>query len=248
MFNNLLDDNMENVLTKINLDKAVDIINAVDNTDIQIDKTDVHVPDSTEVLNAVNDVKNHMDSINKSNNESDTDNTDSNTYDIDKQTNNVIHDANADSINSINDNVNDSIDKKIKGYRNLIPVNERAKEEQRAIQIKGGKARAEQMKRRKAAKELLETLLETKMKDDMIDDVLGGSQDLLNGDKTAYNVMLAKMFQVACAGDTKAFIAIRDTVGDKPVDKQEISADIITDADRKMIDNIKKRIEYAPID
>ena len=60
--------------------------------------------------------------------------------------------------------------------------------------------------------------------------------------------MLAKMFQVACSGDTKAFIAIRDTVGDKPVDKQEISADIITDADRKMIDNIKKRIECAPID
>lgn len=236
--------NIETVSPKINLDKAVDIINAIDNTDIQIDKTDAHVPDSTEILNAVNDVKNHMDSINKSNNVSDTDNTDSNTYDIDKPIYNAIHNANADSVNS----VNDSINKKTKGYKNLIPVNERAKEEQRAIQIKGGKARAEQMKRRKAAKELLETLLETKMKDDMIDDVLGGSQDLLNGDKTAYNVMLAKMFQVACSGDTKAFIAIRDTVGDKPVDKQEISADIITDADRKMIDNIKKRIEYAPID
>lgn len=248
MCNNLLADNIDNVVPKINLNKAVDIINAVDNTDIQIDKTDIHVPDSTDVLNAVNDVKNHMDSINKSNNVPDSDNTDSNIYDIDKQTHNVIHDANKDSINSINDNVNDSIDKKIKGYRNLISINDRTTEEQRAIQKKGGKARAEQMKRRKAAKELLETLLETKMKDDMIDDVLGGSQDLLNGDKTAYNVMLAKMFQVACSGDTKAFIAIRDTVGDKPVDKQEISADIITDADRKMIDNIKKRIEYAPID
>ena len=248
MRNNLLADNMETVSPKINLDKAVDIINAVDNTDIQIDKTDIRVPDSTEVLNAVNDVKKHMNSINKSNNVSDTDNTDSNVHDIDKQNHNVIQDANKDSINSVNDNVNDSIDNKIKGYKNLISIKERPTEEQRAIQIKGGKARAEQMKRRKAAKELLETLLETKMTDDMIDDVLGGSQDLLNGDKTAYNVMLAKMFQVACSGDTKAFIAIRDTVGDKPVDKQEISADIITDADRKMIDNIKKRIEYAPID
>ena len=248
MNNTSKQNNIENVSPKINLDKAVDIINAVDNTDIQIDKIDSHVPDSTEVLNAVNDVKNHMDSINKSNNVSDTDNTDSNTYDMDKPTYNAIHDENADSVNSVNDNVNNSIDKKIKEYKNLVPINERAKKEQRAIQIKGGKARAEQMRRRKAAKELLETLLETKMKDDMIDDVLGGSQDLLNGDKTAYNVMLAKMFQVACSGDTKAFIAIRDTVGDKPVDKQEISADIITDADRKMIDNIKKRIEYAPID
>ena len=128
-------------------------------------------------------------------------------------------------------------------------MNERTKEEQREIAKKGGKKSGEVRKQRKNAKELLERLLSTNMTDDMIEDVLGGSQDLLGDDKTAYNVMLTKMLQVACSGDTKAFVALRDTVGDKPADKQEITADIMTDADRKVIENIKKRIvNNAPID
>ena len=55
--------------------------------------------------------------------------------------------------------------------------------------------------------------------------------------------MCAKMIQIACAGDIRAFLAIRDTVGDKPADEHYLMTDVMTDADRKMIDNMKKRMD-----
>lgn len=246
--------NVESISPSINLDKAVDIINTVDNTNIEIDKQCDNIPGTDDIIKAAKDIKNHMDNIKQSDNK----NVDNNSPNSDIRTDNIKTTDN-DNDNTLNgkeidnnntDNDTDSnLTGKEKGYRNLIPINDRAKEEQREIQKKGGKARAQQMKQRKTAKELLETLLSTNMTDDMIADVLGGSQDLLGDNKTAYNVMLTKMLQVACAGDTKAFVALRDTVGDKPADKQEITADIMTDADRKVIENIKKRIvNSAPID
>lgn len=231
--------NVENISPSINLDKAVDIINTVDNTNIEIDKQCDNIPSTDDVIKAAKDIKDHMNNIKQTDNK----NVDSNSTSSDIQ----IDDK--DNINTT-DNDNDSTPNgKEKGYRNLIPLNDRTKEEQREIAKKGGKKSGEVRRQKKTAKELLETLLNTDMSDDMITDVLGGSQDLLGDNKTAYNVMLTKMLQVACAGDTKAFVALRDTVGDKPADKQEITADIMTDADRKVIENIKKRIvNSAPVD
>ena len=229
--------NVENISPSINLDKAVDIINTVDNTDIEIDKQCDSIPGTDDVIKAAKDIKDHMDNIN-----SKTD-TDNNSPNSDTQTDDI------DNINTTDNDIDNTTTGKEKGYKNLIPLNDRTKEEQREIAKKGGKKSGEVRKQRKNAKELLERLLSTNMTDDMITDVLGGSKDLLGDDKTAYNVMLTKMLQVACAGDTKAFVALRDTVGDKPADKQEITADIMTDADRKVIENIKKRIiNSAPID
>ena len=231
--------NVENISPSINIDKAVDIINTVDNTNIEINKQCDNIPGTDDVIKAAKDIKDHMDNIKQS----DSKTVDNNSPNSDTQTDDI------DNINTTdNDNDNTTTGKE-KGYKNLIPLNYRTKEEQREIAKKGGKKSGEVRKQRKNAKELLETLLSTNMTDDMITDVLGGSKDLLGDNKTAYNVMLTKMLQVACAGDTKAFVALRDTVGDKPADKQEITADIMTDADRKVIENIKKRIvNSAPID
>lgn len=82
--------------------------------------------------------------------------------------------------------------------KNLIPLNKRSKKVQREIQEKGRKANKKKCEERKTLKEELLTLL---------------SQG-----KTQEKMSLA-LIGKAMNGDTKAYEVIRDTVGEKPVDK-----------------------------
>lgn len=79
--------------------------------------------------------------------------------------------------------------------QNLIPLNKRSKEVQREIQEKGRKANKAKIERRKTLREELLSLLE-------------------KGD-TQKKLSLA-LIQEALNGNTKAFVAIRDTIGEKP--------------------------------
>lgn len=95
------------------------------------------------------------------------------------------------------------------GSDNLIPLNKRTKEEQRAITTAGGKASGESRRARKTLKE--ELLL------------------LLSEGDTQKSVTVA-LLQKAMDGDVKAFEVLRDTIGEKPVDKVENkNVDIVID-------------------
>lgn len=84
--------------------------------------------------------------------------------------------------------------------QNLKPFNELTEKEQRELARKGGKASGEARAKRKTLREELLLLLE-------------------KGD-TQERISLA-LLQKAMNGDTKAFEVLRDTVGEKPVDKVE---------------------------
>lgn len=86
---------------------------------------------------------------------------------------------------------------------NLISLADRTTEEQREIAKKGGKASVKARQERKALKD--ELLL------------------LLSKGDTQQKVSLA-LIQQALEGNTKAFEIIRDTIGEKPVDKIEQEA------------------------
>ena len=58
--------NVESISPSINLDKAVDIINTVDNTNIEIDKHCDNIPGTDDVIKAAKDIKDHMDNIKQS--------------------------------------------------------------------------------------------------------------------------------------------------------------------------------------
>ena len=90
---------------------------------------------------------------------------------------------------------------------NLVSLADRTTEEQREIARKGGIASGEARRRKKSLKEELITLLEN-----------GNTQE---------KISLA-IIQQALEGNTKAFEVIRDTIGEKPVDKLEadVSSDI----------------------
>ena len=80
-------------------------------------------------------------------------------------------------------------------------------EEARKNGSKGGKASAEARKRKKLLRECLEELLERK--------VIGSDGKKITG---ADEVAIA-LYRKATKGDVKAFEALRDTIGQKPIDK-----------------------------
>lgn len=80
-------------------------------------------------------------------------------------------------------------------------------EEARKNGSKGGKASAEARKRKKLLRECLEELLERK--------VIGSDGKKITG---ADEVAIA-LYRKATTGDVKAFEALRDTIGQKPIDK-----------------------------
>jgi hypothetical protein len=95
------------------------------------------------------------------------------------------------------------------GSDNIIPLNRRTKEEQKAITTAGGIASGESRRARKTLKE--ELLL------------------LLSEGDTQKSVTVA-LLQKAMDGDVKAFEVLRDTIGEKPVDKVENkNVDIVID-------------------
>lgn len=102
------------------------------------------------------------------------------------------------------------------GTKNLIPLNKRTKEEQKAITTAGGKASGESRRARKTLKE--ELLL------------------LLSEGDTQKNVSVA-MIQKALDGDTKAFEVIRDTIGEKPTEKI-----MVADVDPAVIAEVEKAV------
>lgn len=85
--------------------------------------------------------------------------------------------------------------------QNLTPFNKMDEKKKKEIQEKGRKANKKAIEKRKALKE--ELLL------------------LLSEGETQKAMSLA-IISKALTGDTKAFEVIRDTIGEKPTDKQEV--------------------------
>ena len=236
-----------NVSAGCNINKAVDIINKADDVNIDLEQyTELHddeVPTISpeQLISAAIDIKNSVVNANNNSNDPDSnnitipDNADSNINSSDCN-NNINNPAVNNNIPKNNTTVNDN---ELVKYGNRYVTREELLE----YSSKGGKTAGARSQGRKTAKDILQKLLQAQLKKDSIDEILGESADILGEDKTVYAVMCTKMIQIACAGDIKAFIAIRDTVGDKPADEHLLTADIMTDGDRRMIENLKRRMD-----
>lgn len=84
--------------------------------------------------------------------------------------------------------------------------NKISKEEARKIQSKGGLASSKVRRERKAFKEELKLLLE-----------LADTEGVTNNTKVSIALL-----NEALDGNVKAFETIRDTIGEKPIDRQEV--------------------------
>lgn len=93
--------------------------------------------------------------------------------------------------------------------------NNRTADEQRKIASAGGKASGEARRNKKDLREALEILLEAEH--NVKDKRTGNETKMLGTD-----ILATAIYQKAQKGNTKAFELIRDTIGQKPVEKVEI--------------------------
>ena len=111
------------------------------------------------------------------------------------------------------------------GEENLIPLSERTKEEQREIAKMGGEASVKSRRKKKAMRESLEILLEMKIKPGKECDVesIKSFAELKGKNITVEQAMLIAQIQKALKGDTSALAFIRDTSGQAPGQKVDIT-------------------------
>jgi len=95
-------------------------------------------------------------------------------------------------------------------------------------QSNGGKASAEARRKKRDLRAALEVLLEREVSD--------GS----GGTITGAQALTARLYKEALKGNVKAFEVLRDTVGQKPVEKvivADVEPGIIEEVERAVLDN-----------
>lgn len=102
---------------------------------------------------------------------------------------------------------------------------ERTAEEQREIARQGGIASGEARRRKRDLRQALEALLEKEFK---------GKDGIT---LTGAEAIALKQMEKALKGDTKAFEVVRDTAGQKPVEKV-----MIAEVDQSVIDEVEKAV------
>ncbi len=112
-----------------------------------------------------------------------------------------------------------------KGYDNLIPANKRSKEEVRRNSAKGGRKSGEVRRQKKLLKECLDELLEKEWENRQGEKMSGAE------------AISVAVFKKALAGDMKAYEIVRDTAGQKPVDKV-----LLAEVDQNTINKVESMV------
>lgn len=122
---------------------------------------------------------------------------------------------------------------------NLVNLATRTKEERQRLGSIGGLKAKENREQKKNINELAKAMLEQTMTEKQIQTIMGNDTNVLL-DNSVASVMLGAMIKSALNGSFKAFESVRDTAGYRPKDVHEISADIMTDSDRALIEKALK--------
>ena len=122
---------------------------------------------------------------------------------------------------------------------NLIPNSQRTPSELREMATKGGKASGEARRNKKMLRDCIDYLLEREDKT-----VLDNEGNPMSGaEQLAYNLFIKALTEKDTGKAAKAFEVLRDTAGQKPVEKvviSEIDTDVIDEVER-MVNNDEKK-------
>lgn len=122
--------------------------------------------------------------------------------------------------------------------RNLISLSDRTKDERLDIVKKSHDKARENRENKKNFNELAKALLEMTVSDRVVKETLEDPDSMI--DNSYGSLILAAMAQGAKNGSFKCAEFLRDTAGFKPKNEIELQADVITDADRSLIDKALK--------
>ncbi len=101
---------------------------------------------------------------------------------------------------------------------NLIPLNKRTKTEQRAITQMGGIKSGEVRREKRLLKDTIEMLLNSKPTPEMVNEC---AEKFGFNPKDLQEVITGGLISRAMSGDPRAYEVLRDTAGQKPVDRVE---------------------------
>lgn len=139
-----------------------------------------------------------------------------------------------------------------KGWGNLQPDKYNFavmdKERRREISRKGAQAVNKLHGEKKTAKQALEQILTLRVDDEIIagaelSDELAAKLKRDNPNATLYDLIQLVAVGRAAGGNMKAYELVRDTYGDKPVEKVQVEADVTTEADRELLASIAARLD-----
>jgi hypothetical protein len=139
--------------------------------------------------------------------------------------------------------------KEHKGSENLLPFGADP-ERDHEIRSKGGKKAQELNKRKRALKDILDVMLALPATADILTDSdltqTAEAAALAAGETlTAYDAVALAQIWRAAKGDTEAARWVRDSAGDKPVEKAQVVADVVTSADAEIAKRVAERLEKA---
>lgn len=134
--------------------------------------------------------------------------------------------------------------KNLKPFKKASELSPEERERQREISIKGALCRAEKQRNEKTMKETTLMLLKTPLSRKDAEKLIGDKADMIDDKELTMQTVLTLrlMDSLLSDGNAKAFEVLRDTAGQKPRDEMTITADIMTDADRSLMDKINARL------
>ena len=136
--------------------------------------------------------------------------------------------------------------------RKRVPFNEMDADKVREIRRKGAEAVHKLHGEKKTAKQSMERILTLKVDDSIIagadiDPQVAERLKRDNPDATLYDLIQAVAVGRALDGNVKAMEYVRDTHGDKPTDKIDISGQVMSDSDRALLQNVSARLDHAEL-
>ncbi len=102
--------------------------------------------------------------------------------------------------------------------QNLIPLNERTQRERKEIATMGAMATNKKKRERKKFNELFNNYLDKKITNQQIKEQMK-QFGFTDKECTNKNAMVFAQYKEALKGSTQAFVAVRDTIGEKPVEQ-----------------------------
>ena len=136
--------------------------------------------------------------------------------------------------------------------RKRKPFNEWDKDELHAVAVKGGEAVQVLHGEKKSAKQAIEKVLTLKITDEIAANADADPKIIErlrrdNPNATLYDLVQAVAVGKALEGNIKAAEYVRDTHGDKPIEKVELTENVTTEQDRELMRQIAERLNDPTI-
>ena len=138
------------------------------------------------------------------------------------------------------------VKKPSKGQENLVPMNKLTVEKQREIAVMGGKASVKARREQKTFREIFLSIMDVPVKEAQVDEIanLPCLQGLEKKNFVVKDIIALQQAQKAMNGDTRAYEAVRDSIGE--IIDMKLKMEVDMKADEAKLASLKKLLDENP--